>query len=504
MTARFSVSPVQAGPLWVDLCLQHLPDWSRLMALYPLQDLDRWRHDLQHGARINQSEQRAALHLALRAPPGAGFWLEGQSVLPDVHRVLDQVRDWSAQIRAGQLHGATGKPIRQVVHLGIGGSGLGPKLVLEALKPGLDEPVRVQVVSGVDRTELDEALSGLDAGETLLILASKSLTTDETLRHVQHALHWVAGQLGITVEQARAHHVLTVTASPLRAQALGMPPERILRLWDWVGGRFSLWSAMGLPIAVALGFEAFLQLLQGARQLDEHFLQTPPEGNAPVLMALASLYHVQHSAVVAQSVVAYSHRLRSLPAYLQQLEMESNGKQYRQDGSRLPQAGVPILFGGVGPDVQHSYFQMLHQGPWRIASDLIVLAQTPQAGRDDNAAHLFSQALAQAVSLSQGNADQQPHGHRHCPGQQPVSLLVLPQLTALHLGALLALYEHKVYVQGRCLGINSFDQWGVEWGKAVARHLESMPPPHDTVPTAALDWVMAWHQRLQRPQGVPS
>ncbi len=199
MTARFSVSPVQAGPLWVDLCLQHLPDWSRLMALYPLQDLDRWRHDLQHGARINQSEQRAALHLALRAPPGAGFWLEGQSVLPDVHRVLEQVRDWSAQIRAGQLNGATGKPIRQVVHLGIGGSGLGPKLVLEALKPGLDEPVRVQVVSGVDRTELDEALSGLDAGETLLILASKSLTTDETLRHVQHALHWVADQLCITV-----------------------------------------------------------------------------------------------------------------------------------------------------------------------------------------------------------------------------------------------------------------------------------------------------------------
>jgi len=475
----------------LDLTHQRLPSMASLAPQYALQQLPQWIADLQTGQLINASEQRAVLHLALRGQADDHYQLAGVEVMPQVLSVRAQMRQFCAQMQAGQVLGATGRPIRQVVHLGVGGSGLGPRVVLEALAPLAKTAVRVHIVTGVDSAELEDVLAQLDPAETLFMMASKSLGTLETLCNAASGLQWLADGLQIDRATARQHHLIALTAKPEAAAAMGIPPEHIFPLWDWVGGRFSLWSSIGLPIALAVGFDAFEQLLAGARAMDQHFIHAPLAENMPVWMAVAGLYNVQQRDSVALSVVAYSYRLRSFASYLQQLEMESNGKNTDVAGQPLQGKTAPVLFGGVGSDVQHSYFQLLHQGTWKVASDFIAIARVDEQfkGHADN---LLANCFAQMLALDAGNPDN-TDPYRQCQGGQPSSLILLPELSPYYLGMLIALYEHKVYVQGRILGINSFDQWGVELGKVIAKHIEPLfsnpeqQPDADSVQAAV--WV---------------
>ena len=496
----FSSQPPSAQPilrldgLLYDLTHQYLPSMADLSRQYTLSRLPAWIADLQTGQLINRSEQRAVLHLALRGQADDQYQLDGVDVMPQVLAVRAQMQQFCAQMQAGQVLGATGKPIRQVVHLGVGGSGLGPRVVLEALAPLAKTAVRVHIVTGVDSAELEDVLTQLDPSETLFMMASKSLGTLETLCNAASGLQWLADELQIDLATARQHHLIALTAKPEAAAAMGIPPEHIFPLWDWVGGRFSLWSSIGLPIALAVGFEQFEQLLAGARAMDQHFIHAPLDQNMPVWMAVAGLYNVQQRDVVALSVVAYSYRLRSFASYLQQLEMESNGKNTDVAGQPLQGLTAPVLFGGVGSDVQHSYFQLLHQGTWNIASDFIAIARVDERfkGHADN---LLANCFAQMLALDHGNTDLiEPY--RRCQGGQPSSLILLPELTPYYLGMLIALYEHKVYVQGRILGINSFDQWGVELGKVIAKQIEPLFSQPEQQPSGESAQAVIWVQEV--------
>ncbi|MEC7120863.1 MAG: glucose-6-phosphate isomerase [Pseudomonadota bacterium] len=475
----------------LDLTHQRLPSMASLSPQYGLQQLPQWIADLQTGQLINQSEQRAVLHLALRGQADDHYQLDGIDVIPQVLAVREQMRQFCMQMQAGQVLGATGRPIRQVVHLGVGGSGLGPRVVLEALAPLAKTNVRVHIVTGVDSAELEDVLAQLDPAETLFMMASKSLGTLETLCNAASGLQWLADHMQIDLATARQHHLIALTAKPAAAAAMGIPAEHIFPLWDWVGGRFSLWSSIGLPIALAVGFEQFEQLLAGARAKDQHIIHAPLTQKMPVWMAVAGLYNVQQRDAVALSVVAYSYRLRSFASYLQQLEMESNGKNTDVQGQPLQGKTAPVLFGGVGSDVQHSYFQLLHQGTWKIASDFIAIARVDEQFKG-HANNLLANCFAQMLALDVGNPDN-TDPYRQCQGGQPSSLILLPELNPYYLGMLIALYEHKVYVQGRILGINSFDQWGVELGKVIAKHIEPLfsnpeqQPDADSVQAAV--WV---------------
>ena len=474
----------------LDLTHQHLPRMAELSQQYDLQQLPHWIADLQAGHLINQSEQRAVLHLALRGQAGDQYQFGDAEVMPQVLAVRAQMCRFCEKMQAGQVLGATGAPIRQVVHLGVGGSGLGPRVVLEALAPLANTRLRVHIVTGVDSAELEDVLAQLDPAETLFMMASKSLGTLETLCNAASGLQWLAERLQIDLATARQHHLLAMTAKPEAAAAMGIPPEHIFPLWDWVGGRFSLWSSIGLPIALAVGFEQFEQLLAGARAMDQHFIHAPLAENMPVWMAVAGLYNVQQRESVALSVVAYSYRLRSFASYLQQLEMESNGKNTDAAGRPLRGKTAPVLFGGVGSDVQHSYFQLLHQGTWKIASDFIAIARVEEQfkGHADN---LLANCFAQMLALDAGNPDN-TDAYRKCQGGQPSSLILLPELNPYYLGMLIALYEHKVYVQGRILGINSFDQWGVELGKVIAKQIEPLFSQPEQQPSGESAQAAVW------------
>lgn len=477
----------------MDLTHQNLPEMAELSRHYPLHLLPLWISELQTGQMINRSEQRAVLHLALRGQAADFYQFDGVDVMPQVLAVREQMRQFCAQMQAGQVLGATGRPIRQVVHLGVGGSGLGPRVVLEALAPLAKTAISVHIVTGVDSAELEDVLAQLDPAETLFMMASKSLGTLETLCNAASGLDWLAAALHIDVATARQHHLIALTAKPEGAIAMGIPAQHVFPLWDWVGGRFSLWSSIGLPIALAVGFEQFEQLLAGARAMDQHFIHAPLAENMPVWMAVAGLYNVQQRGAVALSVVAYSYRLRSFASYLQQLEMESNGKNTDVAGQALQGKTAPVLFGGVGSDVQHSYFQLLHQGTWKIASDFIAIARVDEQFKG-HANNLLANCFAQMLALSHGNPEN-TDPYRRCQGGQPSSLILLPELSPYYLGMLIALYEHKVYVQGRILGINSFDQWGVELGKVIAKQIEPLFSQSEqqldqaAVPAAA--WVKA-------------
>ncbi len=483
---------LHGGGLVLDLRGQRLPPFAVLAQDTGLEHLPTWRRELQDGSRINGSEQRAALHMALRAPITADFSLGGQSVLPAVHAARAQMRGVCQRLHAGQWRGATGAVIRQVVHVGLGGSGLAVRLVLEAL--GDEAPLMpVQTVTGGDAAALQAVLRDLDPATTLLVLASKSLATDDTLRHLEQAVDWLASGMRVSTHVACAAQVVAITAVPERAQALGI--EHIFVLWNWVGGRFSLWSSMGLPVALALGFERFEALLAGAWAMDQHFLQADPQDNLPVLLALCTAHNVRQRHMVAESVVVYRHRLRSLPAHVQQLAMESTGKRVQQNGQPVIAPASPLVFGGVAPDVHHSYFQMLHQGPWRVGSELIAVVHDPSSTAAANR-HLLAQCQAQAQALVHGSPAGTP-AQQHCVGGQPVSVVLLPRLDAHSLGALLALYEHKVYVLARLQGINPFDQWGVELGKT----LDCAPRQVDgwsNAPTLH-DWLEVWPEATDNP-----
>ncbi len=414
------------------------------------------------GAAVNTSEDRAVLHTALRAPAGASFAAKGEPVSAAVEEGRARMKALADAVRSGATRGATGLPFRSIVHIGIGGSDLGPRLVWEALRP-LEPQIQLRFAANVDPAEIAAALAGLDPATTLVVIVSKTFTTQETLANAEAARAWLQAALG----KGADGHLVAVSAAPDKAVAFGVAADRVFAFWDWVGGRFSIWSAVGLSCAIGLGWDRFQGFLDGAAAMDAHFTSAPLARNAPVLMALAQIWNRNGLARGVRAVVPYARRLTLLPAFLQQLEMESNGKRVGAEGAVMHRATAPVVFGDAGTNGQHAFFQLLHQGTDIIPVDFVAVAKADE-GPLELQAKLLANVLAQAEALVIGRQGPDVTPERTFPGDRPSSLIVMDRLTPETLGALLALYEHKTFVEGVIWGINSFDQWGVELGKVLA------------------------------------
>jgi glucose-6-phosphate isomerase len=445
--------------LWLDLSRQRLnPEIvATLCDLARAAGLDEKRRALFAGQPINATEGRAVLHMALRdlgslTPANCAATAAGQK---------KAFLEFADAVRTGAAPAASGKRFTDAVAIGIGGSHLGPQVVTTALAE-FDAPVRVHYVANADATDLARTLARLDLSTTLFIVASKTFTTAETMRNARSARDWLAAALG---EDAVAAHFAAVTSAPARAQEFGIAPERVFGFEDWVGGRFSLWSPVGLSAAVAIGADGFERLLAGAHAMDRHFVEAPDGENLPVLLALCDFWNRNFLSLPARAVLPYDERLRILPSHLQQLEMESNGKGVTLEGEAVALSPAAVVFGMTGTNGQHTFHQMLHQGPPLIAAEFIGIAEP---GHDLAHHHdmLLANMLAQAEALALGSRDGPVE--RHCPGDRPSSLILLKRLDPERLGMLLALYEHKVFVEGVLSGVNTFDQFGVELGKSLA------------------------------------
>jgi len=460
--ARFATLSREHGGLLLDLSRNRLSGdtLGRLLDLARAADVESWRRRLFSGETVNATEDRAALHTALRDP--RGFF--GAPVTNDIVATQGRLASFTAAVRDGTEGGVGGQPFRDVVALGIGGSHLGPLVAASALGDGAGP--QVHFVANVDGHALDAVLRAVDPATTLFVVGSKTFTTQETMTNAATAAAWLTAAIG---DEAVQSHVAALTARPDRALEFGLREARIFPFWDWVGGRFSLWSAAGLPAAIAMGWTAFDEMCAGAHDMDRHFVDAPLEDNLPVLLALAGIWNVNFENLGAHAVVPYDERLRHLPAFLQQLEMESNGKGVSRTGEVLEAAVAPVVFGMAGTNAQHTFHQWLHQGPRQAAVDFIAAARPAHdlAGHHDK---LIANMLAQAEALAFGT-DGEGDPHKACPGNRPSTTILVEQLDGRRLGMLIALYEHKVFVQGVIWGLNSFDQFGVELGKDLAARL---------------------------------
>jgi glucose-6-phosphate isomerase len=446
------------------------------------------------GERINVTEDRPVLHVALRAPRAASIVVDGEDVVPAVHAVLERMGAFARRVRSGEWRGHTGEPIRAVVNIGIGGSDLGPAMATRALAEYTDRERTYRFVSNVDGTDFVEATRDLDPASTLVVVSSKTFTTIETLTNARTARDWLLASLGGD-EEAVARHFVAVSTNAERVEAFGIDPENMFGFWDWVGGRYSMDSAIGLSLMLAIGPERFGELLDGLHSMDEHFRTAPLDRNLPALLALCGIWNTNLLGAETLAVLPYDQYLARFPAYLQQLEMESNGKHVDLDGRPVDHDTGTIVWGEPGTNGQHAFYQLIHQGTRLVACDLIGFQQSLNPlGRHHDLllANLVAQAEALAfgrttdeVRAEGGPAEQVPH--RVLEGNRPSNLLLAERLTPATLGALIALYEHKVFVQGAVWGVDSFDQWGVELGKVLAgkvtEELESQDEPelrHDS------------------------
>ena len=439
------------------------------------------------GEAINESENRSVLHVALRRSPGASavFPSEKFNVLPEVLKTRQRMADFAERLRAGKCLGHQNMPIRDVVNIGIGGSDLGPKMMDYALRSISHPALGVHYVSNLDGAQLAPLLQTLDPRTTLFIVVSKTFTTQETMLNAHTARQWLEANLGASVNLAK--HFAAVSSKPERAVNFGVSESLVFPIWDWVGGRYSLWSAVGLALMIAIGSHAFDEMLRGAEQMDEHFCQAPFARNLPVTMALLGIWNTNFLGASTLALLPYNESLKYFPSFLQQLEMESNGKSVALDGTPLSYASSPIVWGELGNNGQHAFFQLLHQGGRIVPCDFIAAVRSdfPLPGHQEA---LLSNCFAQSAALAFGRTEAEVRAdmeqanlpvaeiakllpHRLFAGNQPSSTLLLESLTPASLGALVALYEHKVFVQGAIWGINSFDQWGVELGKAVASRI---------------------------------
>ncbi|WP_425295624.1 glucose-6-phosphate isomerase [Nocardia abscessus] len=418
------------------------------------------------GARINTTEDRPVLHTALRTPASESVLLDGVDVVRSVHEVLERMSDLADAIRSGRWCGATGRPVRTVVNIGIGGSDLGPAMAYHALREFAHATVEARFISNVDGHDIDRVLGDLDPETTLFIVSSKTFTTIETLTNARTARRWLVDRLG---ENAVGKHFVAVSTNAREVAVFGIDPANMFEFWDWVGGRYSLPSAIGLSLMIVIGPEQFRELLAGAHSIDRHFRTAAFEENLPVLLGLLGIWHRNFCGAQAFAVLPYDQRLALLPAYLQQLDMESNGKSVDRHGRAIGVDTAPILWGAPGTNGQHAFFQMLHQGTTLVPSDFIGVLEPTHAHR----AHhdlLMANLFAQTRALAFGDLGSPGEGppHRSFPGDRPSNTILLPRLSPYTLGQLIALYEHKVFVQGWIWGVNSFDQWGVELGKKLA------------------------------------
>ena len=445
-------------------------------------DLACWMEKMRRGERINISEDRAVLHTALRLPAGETLLLDGCDVVSDVQAVLARMRAFSEEVRGGAWKGFTGRRIRHVVNLGIGGSDLGPLMLQEALAAYATPELTVHFVSNVDGAHIARTLVCLDPSETLFIIASKSFTTPETLLNAQAARRWF---LKAGSESDIARHFVAVSTNQCAVEAFGIDSRHMFGFWDWVGGRYSIWSAIGLPVMLMVGFERFEQFLAGGHVMDQHFFSAPFCTNMPVILALIGVWYNSFFRTHTHAVMPYDHGLRRFPAYVQQLEMESNGKCVGRYGELLGFDTAPIVWGEEGANSQHAFSQLLHQGTRLVPCDFIIPMRSHYAVADQHSV-LVANCLAQTEALMRGKTESEVRGElvhfpaehlgmllpqKLFPGNQPSNTLALDEVSPHSVGMLLALYEHKVIVQGVIWGINSFDQWGVEYGKQLASRI---------------------------------
>ncbi|EFL41978.1 glucose-6-phosphate isomerase [Streptomyces griseoflavus] len=475
---------LRVGDLYVDYS-KHLVTDDTLRLLRELAvatDVSGLRDAMFRGERINTTEDRAVLHTALRAPRDAVIEVDGENVVPGVHAVLDRMAGFAQQVRSGEWTGHTGRRIRNVVNIGIGGSDLGPAMAYEALRAFTDRDLTVRFVSNVDGADLHEAVRDLDPAETLFIVASKTFTTIETVTNATSARSWLLAALGD--EKAVAAHFVALSTNAEKVADFGIDTANMFEFWDWVGGRYSFDSAIGLSLMIAIGPDRFREMLDGFRIVDEHFRTAPAEANAPLLMGLLGIWYNNFHDAQSHAVLPYSHYLSKFTAYLQQLDMESNGKYVGRDGREVEWQTGPVVWGTPGTNGQHAYYQLIHQGTKLIPADFIGFAR-PVDGLSDElkAQHdlLMANFFAQTQALAFGKTPDEVRGegvpeelvpHKTFKGDHPTTTILARELTPSVLGQLVALYEHKVFVQGAVWNIDSFDQWGVELGKVLAKRVE--------------------------------
>ncbi|WP_190140805.1 glucose-6-phosphate isomerase, partial [Streptomyces longispororuber] len=476
---------LQVGDLYLDYSKHLVTDETLelLRELAAATDVFGLRDAMFRGERINTTEGRAVLHTALRAPADAVVEVDGRNVVPEVHAVLEKMAGFAGQVRSGVWRGHTGRPVRNIVNVGIGGSDLGPAMAYEALRAFSDRDLTVRFVSNVDGADLHEAVRDLDAAETLFVVASKTFTTIETITNATAARRWLLGELGGD-ESAVAKHFVALSTNAEKVAAFGIDPANMFGFWDWVGGRYSFDSAIGLSLMIAIGAERFGEMLEGFRLVDEHFRTAPARENAPLLLGLLGIWYGNFHGAQSHAVLPYAHYLSRFTAYLQQLDMESNGKSVTRDGRAVQWQTGPVVWGTPGTNGQHAYYQLIHQGTKLIPADFIGFAR-PVAGLGEDLAGqhdlLMANFFAQTQALAFGKTPQEVRAegvaeelvaHKTFTGNRPTTTILAGELTPSVLGQLIALYEHKVFVQGAVWGIDSFDQWGVELGKVLAKRVE--------------------------------
>ncbi|MFD7836688.1 glucose-6-phosphate isomerase [Streptomyces sp. NPDC059761] len=476
---------LRVGDLYIDYSKHLVTDQTLelLRELAAATGVAELREAMFRGEKINTTEDRAVLHTALRAPKGAVAEVDGENVVPEVHAVLDKMAAFSDQVRSGEWTGFTGKRITNVVNIGIGGSDLGPAMAYEALRAFTDRALTVRFVSNVDGADLHEAVRDLDPAQTLFIIASKTFTTIETITNAESAREWLLAGLGGDAA-AVARHFVALSTNAEKVTAFGIDPANMFGFWDWVGGRYSFDSAIGLSLMIAIGPDAFREMLGGFRTVDEHFRTAPPEQNAPLLMGLLGIWYGAFFDAQSHAVLPYSHYLSRFTAYLQQLDMESNGKSVDRDGNPVDWQTGPVVWGTPGTNGQHAYYQLIHQGTKVIPADFIGFAR-PVGELPPTLANqhdlLMANFFAQTQALAFGKTPEEVRAegvaeplvpHKTFKGNHPTTTILAQDLTPAVLGQLIALYEHKVFVQGAVWNIDSFDQWGVELGKVLAKRVE--------------------------------
>jgi glucose-6-phosphate isomerase len=483
---RFATMHVALDDLLFDYSKQRLTKaaLAELVALAKAAGVAEKRDAMFRGDLINTTEHRAALHTALRNLSGGPVMVEGRDVMPEIKAEREKVAAFANDVREGRLRGALGQPMTDVVNIGIGGSDLGPAMATKALSPYAAPLLRSHFVSNVDGADIADTLRGLDPSRTLFIISSKTFTTQETMTNAASARAWIAGALG---EAAVADHFAAVSTKLDKVAEFGIEGGRVFGFWDWVGGRYSIWSSIGLPLVIAIGPEQFEEFLAGGEDIDKHFRAAPMTENIPMLMGLISVWNRNILGHASQAVIPYDQRLSRFPAYLQQLQMESNGKSVTLDGAPAPDATGAVVWGEPGTNGQHAFFQLLHQGTEIVPTDFLVAAQPTNADAHHHDL-LIANCLAQGEALMRGRTTAQAEAinrgfglspeeaarlapHKTFSGSRPSSTFLYAKLTPRMLGRLIALYEHKVFVEAAIWGINPFDQWGVELGKELASRL---------------------------------
>lgn len=483
---RFSTMSLKVGGVLLDYSKNLLDDTSLplLFTLAKERHIESARHALFTGGKINNTENRAALHTALRAPQNIGAQLFGHDIADKIHATLARMKIFTNEIHSGQWTGYTGKKITDIIHIGVGGSDLGPRMVCRALHYYAHPNIKIHFVANTDGHDLSEALEQCQPETSLFIIASKSFTTSDTCINAQSARDWFVTN---SRQDKLDKHFIAVSANINAAQEFGIQAENIFPFWDWVGGRYSVWSAIGLTIALATSFDCFSALLAGAHEMDTHFYTAPISHNMPIILAMIGIYNRNILGMTSLSIAPYLEDLHLLPSFLQQLDMESNGKSTTKDGKLLDVASGPVIWGNSGTNCQHAYFQLLHQSADIIPVDFIA-AIKPNHRLTQHHKILLANCFAQSKALMRGKSKEEVRAemqeqqldattieallpHRTFSGNRPSNTILLDALTPTTLGALMALYEHKVFVQGIIWNINSFDQWGVELGKALAKQI---------------------------------